>query len=111
MTYNFGYNMGFNPLQRMDQQVFFRMIPVTNIEEANATQIDIQGTPTFFFNQSANEVYLKKFNINTGKADFVKFIKANEVVEKKEDNFKKLNDRLDSIVSLLQADKGGKNAK
>jgi hypothetical protein len=58
-----------------------------------------------------NQSQRYKRYVNTGKADFVKFTKANEVVEKKEDDFKKLNDRLDSIVSLLQADKGGKNAK
>lgn len=119
MTYNFGYNMGYNPLstmpQRLDQQMFFRMIPVTNIEEANATQVDIQGTPTFFYNQSANEVYLKKLNINTGKADFVKFAKVNQVADTKDDNFKKLCDKIDGLYSLLQTEepqqKGGKNVR
>ena len=42
-------------------------------------------------------------------ADFIKFTKTNEVVEKKEDDFKKLNDRLDNIVALIQSEKGGKN--
>ena len=119
MTYNFGYNMGYNSFptlpQRLDQQMFFRMIPVTNIEEANATQVDIQGTPTFFYNQSANEVYLKKLNINTGKADFVKFGKINQTVEQKEDYFKKLCDKIDGLYSLLQSEdpqpKGGKNVR
>lgn len=70
------YNPYYTPqqrLQQMEQQYAnytqsqmqpqpqgFRVIPVANIEEANATPVDTIGdTPSFFFNRAKNEIYLK----------------------------------------------------
>ncbi len=112
-------------------------IPVSNIEEAKAYIVDPYGlTPTFFYNASKNEVYLKKTNRDTGNAEFSTFTKLeqplSEVKEENsaniyENNFKALNDKidgfstkLDDFYSLLQekpqeieqpVSKGGKNAK
>lgn len=134
MVMNYGYN--YNPMmtaqQRLNQmesqypqfsqQPVMKVIPVTNIEEANATQVDIQGTPTFFYNQSKNEVYMKRVNLNTGLADFIKFEATvqplNESKTKKdvityEKDLKLLNDKIDGLYSLLKPkeEKGTKNGK
>ena len=72
---NFNQPFGYNPMltahQRLAQmeqnfaqqqtvQLGFKTLPVTNREEANATQVDINGTPTFFYNQAKNEIYIHK---------------------------------------------------
>lgn len=56
----------------------FRVYPVANIEEANACQVDTQGSPLYFHNKSQNEIYYKRFDINTGLVEFVKFVRSNE---------------------------------
>lgn len=76
--YTNGYQNGFQPQQPMIQQtapapvmqsnVNVRM--VTSREEAIAAQIPFDATVNIFANLSAGEVYIKRFNIQTGKADF-----------------------------------------
>lgn len=119
------------PVQSQSQTLI--TIPVTNIDEANAFRVDLNGTPTFFYNAGANEVYLKKTNTQTGAADFIKFAKADEArtevkqnlgTNSYEKDFKALNDKIDGfatkidgLYSLLQEKpqetetKGGRNAK
>ena len=136
---NYGYvNPMMTPQQRLAQmeQQFpqfaqpmptsqgFKVVPVTNIEEANASQVDLQGNPVFFYNKGKNEIYLKQFNINTGLADFYVFAKAERPlsdvkpvpsVNTYEKDFKALNDKLDGLYALLkpeeikQVKKGVKN--
>lgn len=112
-------------------------IPVTNIDEANAFRVDLNGTPTFFYNAGANEIYLKRTNTQTGAADFIKFAKvAGPTAKEKpflstntyEKDFKALNDKIDGLYSLFAtvpktpegseseevkiiSTKGGKNVK
>ena len=48
-----------------------RILPVTNKEEATVAQVDlINGTPSFFFNKSNGEIYLKQFDVSNGTAIF-----------------------------------------
>lgn len=115
------------------QTVNYVAIPVANIEEANAYRVDLNGTPTFFYNAGKNEIYLKRTNTQTGAAEFFVFAKQeqalSDVKEEKsintyEKDFKALNDKIDGfttkidgLYSLLQEKpqevetKGGKNAK
>ena len=114
-------------------------IPVTNIEEANAFRVDLNGTPTFFYNAGKGEVYLKRTNTQTGLADFVVFGKVEQAKEEPkpsvvtnnyEKDFKALNEKIDGLYSLFstvslksdkeeeksdkpseQVSKGGKNVK
>lgn len=105
-------------------------IPVTNIEEANAFRVDLNGTPTFFYNAGKNEVYLKRTNTQTGLADFIVFGKVEQLktepkqnlsINTYEKDFKALNEKIDGLYSLLATaknetvaettQKGGKNAK
>lgn len=115
------------------QVINYVAIPVANIEEANAYRVDLNGTPTFFYNAGKNEIYLKRTNTKTGAADFFTFAKQeqplNDVKEEKsintyKEDFKALNDKIDGfsakfddLYSLLQEKpqeveiKGAKNAK
>lgn len=109
-------------------------IPVTNIDEANAFRVNPNGTPTFFYNAGANEVYLKKTNRETGRADFQVFRIIQPIHEQSKQttetiNFEKelriLNEKMDGLYSLFvnahpiaeveqnetTNSKGGKNAK
>ena len=129
------YNPMATPQQRLmqleQQQQFnrgFSIIPVTKEQEAYAAQIDIlNGTPSFFWNQNAGEIYLKQIN-QYGKADFIKFAKQskpvlNENVLKNtntyEEDFKALNDKIDGLASSIKTllaktpttSGGAKNAK
>ena len=111
-------------------------IPVTNIDEANAFRVDLNGTPTFFYNAGKSEVYLKRTNTQTGLADFIVFTKAQQpAVEEKQvavndtyaKDLKQLNEKIDGLYTLFstvtptappksdtvgdQTTKGGKSVK
>ena len=118
--FNNPYMPQLQQIQQQRQPNFLKMLAVTNKDEANATPVEFNGMPTFFFNQNANEIYLKQFDIATGgkletyrKIDTV--AEPEKVVE--QPNYKELNTKIDEIHALLatvleqQADKGGKNAK
>lgn len=96
----------------------YRVIPVSNEQEANATQVDLSGNPIFFYNKGKNEVYIKQFNQLTGLADFQRFALAtmpvNEINEEKGlvDYTERLNvieSKLDSLIATNK--KGVKNDK
>lgn len=128
------------PMQQpaQPQTVNYVAIPVANIEEANAYRVDLNGTPTFFYNAGKNEIYLKRTNTQTGAADFFTFAKQEQpktdeksekpILVNYEQDFKALNDKIDGfgtkiddLYSLLQPtsiedytktnSKGVKNAK
>lgn len=103
---NYGFNYGFNPMMNAQQRVNYMeqpqgltTLPVTSVDEANAYRVDINGTPTFFYNQGKGEIYLKRTNVQTGMADFIVF-KKEEVIEQP-DNFKVINDKLDALLNSL----------
>lgn len=56
------------PTPMMQSNVNVRM--VTSREEAIAAQIPFDATVNIFANLASGEVYIKRFNIQTGKADF-----------------------------------------
>ena len=114
---NYGFNYGFNPMMNAQQRVNFMeqpqglvTLPVTSIDEANAYRVDINGTPTFFYNQGKGEVYLKRTNTQTGMADFIVF--KREETTTQPDNFNIINDKLDVLLSnfnpIVEDVKGGK---
>lgn len=88
------YTQPLQPLQPYNQQYtqqnrFLKMIPVTNRVEADSTQVDYSGTPTFFYNQTTGEIYKKQFDIQTGLATFQEFkrIEPSELAETKETTY------------------------
>lgn len=96
----------------------YRVIPVSNEQEANATQVDLSGNPIFFYNKGANEVYIKQFNQVTGLADFKRFQIADvdesmsltpKATVDYSERLNAIEAKLDSLISSSK--KGGKNDK
>lgn len=97
MAYNYGYpqfNPGFNPYQSQQmvpvqppqiplqpaqpqnqtaQGLSPASRPVTNREEAVSTPADFSGALMVFPDLSNNRIYLKRWNMQTGSADFGEF--------------------------------------
>lgn len=113
---------------QLSQPQSLTILPVTNIDEANAYRVDLNGTPTFFFNAGKNEIYLKRTNTQTGLADFQIFGRVeqqqNEIKEVQnsyEKDFKALNEKIDGLYALISSaqqpketdfqPKGGRNVK
>lgn len=126
-----GYNYGqFNPMltaqQRLaqmeaqypqftqpaqgNQPIGFKTIQVSNINEANATPVDMTGNPLFFYNKGKGEIYLKQFNLQDDSAIFQTYRltqnpTGNESistgVNMSEKQYMVLNDKLDALYSML----------
>ena len=65
------------PIMQPQASVGSKIIPVANKEEATGTAVDlVNGTPSFFYNKSNGEIYLKQFDIPTGKGIFKTYIEA-----------------------------------
>lgn len=96
----------------LQQQTGIKIIPVSNREEATGTPIDlVNGTPTFFYNKSKNEIYLKQFDVPTGTAVFKTYGEMQiieEPVEQQNDYKKELHyisegiDNLHRMLANLQ---------
>lgn len=113
------------PIPQQPKQTLMT-IPVTSSDEAKAFMVEPNGTPTFFYNAGANEIYLKRTNLQTGSADFFIFrlqerpktdVKTEKGINTYKEDFKALNDKIDGLYSLLgqpveeAKTKGAKNAK
>ena len=118
MTYNY-FNPMMTPQQRLyqmeqqypqfNQPIGFKVVPVANIEEANASQVDLNGNPVFFYNKGKNEIYVKQFNLQTGLADFYTFSKVEATAEAPQivtkDDVKLINEKIDGLYSILEKPK------
>lgn len=59
-----------------------KMIQVSNKEEATGASVDlIYGTPSFFYNKSNGEIYLKQFDVANGNAIFKVYGEIQQVDE------------------------------
>jgi len=59
------------PIMQPQSVAGSKILPVTNKEEATVAPVDlVQGTPSFFYNKSNGEIYLKQFDVPTGTAIF-----------------------------------------
>lgn len=54
-----------NPQQAIQQMM---VTPVTGMAQVEAAQAPFDGTPMFFYDTSANAVYIKQFDASTGTA-------------------------------------------
>lgn len=61
-----------NVQQAVNTQTGWRILQVSNIEEANATPADLSGNPLFFFNKATKEIYMKQLD-QTGAAPLITF--------------------------------------
>lgn len=66
--------------QQFQPRVNLKILPVTNRQEANSTQVDYSGVPTFFYNQTTGEIYKKQFDIQTGLATFQEYVKSDKPI-------------------------------
>lgn len=93
-------------LQPQINSIASKILPVTNKEEATVAQVDlINGTPSFFYNKSNGEIYLKQFDVSNGSAIFKTYVETiPPVVEeepKKTSNYdKEINYLINGIDSL-----------
>ena len=106
MTY--GY---YQPQQQHFQQNFMKVLSVTTKDQAKNTPVDFNGMPTFFYNQNANEVYSKQFDVSTGSAIWKEFSATEPVkeeqphyldVETYKTDYSALNEKIDALVSQLE---------
>lgn len=58
--------------------------PVANREEANAVSADFSGAPMIFPDTSHDRIYVKRWNFNTGAADFSEYERVKPTHEKDE---------------------------
>ena len=78
----------------MQPQAFIgsKIMPVTNKEEATVAPVDlVQGTPSFFFNKSNGEIYLKQFDVPTGTAIFKVYSETVQPEEVKQEEVKQVD--------------------
>lgn len=101
MAFNYGnypaFNPGYNPAQPFNNQPMPQMPPqmpvqapqtvqnigqgistasrpVSNKDEANAVQADFSGAMMLFPDVTHNRIYLKRWNMGTGAAEFAEFV-------------------------------------
>ena len=102
------------PIMQPQLSIGSKIIPVSNREEATASPVDlINGTPSFFYNKEKNEVYIKQFDVPTGKGVFKTFIELQPteepLTEVKEpvkanpykEEFRYLKDGIDGLYRVL----------
>lgn len=86
--------------------------PVTSKEEAMGVPVDFMGALMVFPDLSHGKVYLKRFNQNTGSADFMEFVPAQAVEEAPPvDPFAALHEQLSELsqkIDQLRPVKRGK---
>lgn len=107
--FNYGLNgAGYNPyapqFQNQARANALKILPVSNIMEANATPVnDLE--PVFFFNRAENVIYKKQID-STGAAPIQTFkldlLEKEEVKKPFEEDFKAINERLDELVTLIK---------
>lgn len=105
----FGYSyMNQYPYQTQPQ--FYRVIPISSIDEANKMPVDFNGTPTYFHNQATNEIYIKQFDVKTGLSNLQVFSRAlkGDKTEKNinpyEEDFNAIKQKLDTLTEMFNKD-------
>jgi len=66
----------FQTAQQMGQGISPASRPVSNKDEANAVQADFSGAMMLFPDVTHNRIYLKRWNMATGAAEFAEFTPA-----------------------------------
>ena len=96
----------------------YKVLPISSELELNNITVDFNGTPTYFHNQNANEIYVKQFDIKTGLTLTQKFIKSDNAgheitgvksdfdINTYEEKLNALNDRINGLEEKIE--KGGK---
>ena len=96
-----------------NQPIGYKVIPVSNLNEINNITVDFNGTPSYFHNQTNNEIYVKQFDIQTGLTSIQKFIKSDNAggglsdtkpefdIKTYDERISAINDRIDSLEKKI----------
>lgn len=80
----------------------YNTLLVNKIEEAQNAPIDFTGNPVLYLNKVKNEIYLKQFDMASGKTFFGRYIfDAQPVEEPKKDDVKEMLDLLNEKYDYL----------
>ena len=92
----------------------FKVIPIANESELNNITVDYMGVPSYFHNQSTNEIFIKQFDIRTGITNLQKFIKSDgagheishakeqESIDLYKEQINSINDRIDGLKEIIE---------
>lgn len=97
------YNSYQNPYM-FNNSIPYRVMPISNIEEVNRTPVDFNGSPTYFHNQTNNEIYVKQFDVRTGLSNlqvFKRQVETDKDINPYERKFEAINQRLDALAELF----------
>ena len=102
------------PIMQPQSMIGGKILPVTNKEEATVAPVDLlNGTPSYFYNKSNGEIYLKQFDVPTGTAIFKTYTVSeptSEPVEKSlepkdintyKEDFRYLKDGIDGLYRVI----------
>lgn len=99
-----------NVQQAVNTQTGWRILQVSNIDEANATPADLLGNPLFFFNKATKEIYMKQLD-QTGAAPLLTFILKPQQTKLSEEqlkpavdfqnDLKRLTSKIDKMYDVL----------
>lgn len=97
------------PQAQYQQQPFrptgYRVIPVANEASMGNVPVDYNGNPTYFHNQSTDEICIRYFDIRTGITSDIKYVRANGIAQTNagyDDQLKAINERLDSMAEAIK---------
>lgn len=82
--------------------------PVSSRAEAEAFPVDFMGAPMFFPDMSSDKIYLKRWNANTGTADFSEYVRAVDVSSTPKDSLSEIREMFGAINEKLDSFKGVK---
>lgn len=118
--YQQAYMQQMQAAQQMQQPNLVARL-VTSRDEATTAQITFDSTINVFVNLAAGEVYIKRFNPNTGGADFVDFVSAARLKREAEqaqapeyvtmDVFSALEQRVGELAESISARRAARTGK
>ena len=101
-----------NVQQALNTSTGWKVMPVSNIQEANATPADLYGNPIFFINRAQGEIYMKQLD-QTGAAPLITFImkpqdyqvklseEQKQPINEFHNDLRKLTNKIDDIHKVL----------
>lgn len=81
--------------------------PVSSKEEAMAVGADFSGAPMIFPNMAQNEIYVKRWDFQSGSAVFVEYVPKQTAPEPQsapQEDFKSLADKLMERIDTLESE-------
>lgn len=97
-------NPFYYPYNVQPAQTGFKGYPVSRIEEAQSALPDYQGNLVFYFNQAKGEIYVKKFDTQTGNVQFTVYSHSTQKTSDINEEIKSLKNDITKIYSILEKD-------